>query len=242
MTTGRSGPSLVLYGETKKAADCTREHRAAILARHADARFPSLHAFAPYAAYVLTVDLVLYLGMGLDQIRRDRASHMVDIAYLYYLPFCMVFASGDRLHRQLMPFFAELGQAFLWAPDLKADLAQLLAYCDEHADGLRRAGLVSFLSQPPAGIENRITALWDQFLPSWRERDAAPPPSPPPTEDELMQRIKHMTETNDTLAEGAWTDDADFVVMQSRIPVEQGGIRLVPEGIEHGQGGDAAHD
>ncbi|MDE3100800.1 MAG: hypothetical protein KGJ98_01045 [Chloroflexota bacterium] len=55
-----------------------------------------------------------------------------------------------------------------------------------------------------------------------------------------MQRIKHMTESNDTLEEGEWTEEPDFVVMQSTIPVEVGGIRLVPEGIEHRKGGDAA--
>lgn len=216
-------------------------HRASILTRHAEARQPSLRVFAPYAAYVLTVDLVLYLGMGLDQIGRDRASHMVDIAYLYYLPFCMVFTSGDRLHRQLTPLFADLDQAFLWAPDLKDGLAQFVAYCDEHATELQRAGLISFLSQPPAGIKNRITELWDQFLPSWRERDTAAS-SPPPPEDEIMKRIKHMTETDDTFDDGAWTDDPDFVVMQSHIPVEQGGIRLVPEGIEFRKGGEGAEE
>lgn len=61
---------------------------------------------------------------------------------------------------------ADLGQAFLWANDLKADLAQLAAHCDEHADELQRKGLIGFLSTPPAGIENRVTALWDRFLPS----------------------------------------------------------------------------
>lgn len=217
-------------------------HRATILARHADARHPLLREFAPYASYVFMVDLVLYVGMGLGQIQRDRASHIVDVAYLYYLPFCMVFTSGDRLHRQLTPLVANLGQAFLWAPDLKADLAQLVAYCDEHADELSRKGLIGFLSTPPAGIENRITALWDQFLPSWRDPHDTSPPSPPPPEDELMRRIKHMTDSNDTLEEGEWTDDPDFVVMQSRIPVQQGGVRLVPEGIEHQNNSDAAPD
>jgi hypothetical protein len=233
-------PDRAVVSLALELLEVPQEHRATILARHSDARHPSLQTFAPYAAHVLTVDLVLYLGMGLDQIQRDRASHIVDIAYLYYLPFCMVFTSGDRLHRQLMPLVADLDQAFLWARDLKADLAQLVAYCDEHAEELKRKGLISFLSTPPAGIENRITALWDQFLPSWRKRDDAPPPSPPPPEDELMQRIKHMTESNDTLEEGEWTEEPDFVVMQSTIPVELGGIRLVPEGIEHRKGSDPA--
>lgn len=51
-----------------------------------------------------------------------------------------------------------------------------------------------------------------------------------------MQRIKHLTETNDTLDDGEWKNEPDFVVMQSTIPVEHG--RLVPEGTEHRKGGD----
>jgi hypothetical protein len=235
-------PDQAVLSLALEMLEIPQAHRGAILARHASARFPSLHAFAPYAAYIMTVDLVLYLGMGLDQIQRDRASHIVDIAYLYYLPFCMVFTSTDRLHRQLTPLFADLGQAFLWGPELKAGLAELLAYCEAHPNELRAKGLIGFLSKPPEGMANSITALWDQFLPSWRTSDDASPPSPPPPEDELMRRIKHMTETNDTLEEGAWTDEPDFVVMQSTIPVEQGGIRLVPEGIEHRQGSSAPNE
>lgn len=53
------------------------------------------------------------------------------MAYVYYLPFCMVFTSRDRPHRQLAPLFADLGQAFLWGTDLKDDLAEFPAYCDE---------------------------------------------------------------------------------------------------------------
>jgi hypothetical protein len=70
------------------------EHRADIEKRYAEASNPPFEEFAPYAAFVLKVDLVFYLGMKLSQISPDRPSNKVDVSYLYYLPFC----TSDWLH------------------------------------------------------------------------------------------------------------------------------------------------
>ena len=102
---------------------------------------------------------------------------------------CMVFTSTDRLHRQLTPLFADLGQAFLWGPDLKAGLAEPWRTARRTPMNFAR-GASSAPLEAARGIANSITALWDQFLPSWRTSDDASPPSPPPPEDELMRRIK----------------------------------------------------
>jgi hypothetical protein len=59
---------------------------------------PHFSIFAPYAAYVLTVDLFFYFNLAADLISSNRPSNKIDIAYLYYLPFCMVFTSKDNLH------------------------------------------------------------------------------------------------------------------------------------------------
>lgn len=59
---------------------------------------PSLQRFAPYTAHVFKVDPFYYLAMARGSISRERASNRADLAYLYYLPFAMVFISGDRLH------------------------------------------------------------------------------------------------------------------------------------------------
>jgi hypothetical protein len=60
---------------------------------------------APYAAHVMTVDLFFNLTVGSDLIGRERPSNKVDLAYLYYLPFCMLFVSNDRLHERYAPCF-----------------------------------------------------------------------------------------------------------------------------------------
>jgi hypothetical protein len=58
----------------------------------------------------------------------------VDIAYLYYLPFCMVFASSDNLHKRVVPLFLRPDQSFVEGPDLKADLKKI----DEHTRSFPR--------------------------------------------------------------------------------------------------------
>jgi hypothetical protein len=71
--------------------------RPRILKRWKEAGGPSLDEFAPYAAYSLLVDLFFYLSLDAGLISSERPSNRVDIAYLYYLPFCMIFTSGDSL-------------------------------------------------------------------------------------------------------------------------------------------------
>ncbi len=45
------------------------------------------------------------LFMPTQLLRDVKESHQIDLAYLYYLPFCSVFTSKDRFHRQIVPLF-----------------------------------------------------------------------------------------------------------------------------------------
>ena len=57
---------------------------------------PPLIEFAPYASFVLSVIIFYHVARLSDLISRKPVTIM-DISYLYYLPFCMVFTSSDRL-------------------------------------------------------------------------------------------------------------------------------------------------
>ena len=56
-----------------------------------------------------------------------KPSHHVDLAYLYYLPFCSVFTSKDNFHAQIVPLFLGPMQDFVNGIDLKEDLKKLNA-------------------------------------------------------------------------------------------------------------------
>ena len=153
---------------TLNALDVPTKMRGAIVARWRAAGGPALPEFAPYAAHVMTVDLVFNLALGADLISRDRPSNKIDIAYLYYLPFCMIFVSSDKLHARAVPCFLTSQQMFISGADLKQDLAKVDArYSSLPADVLAR-GIYEFAAYPPHG-DYLVTALWDRYLPKWRE-------------------------------------------------------------------------
>ncbi len=67
---------------------------------------PRVRDLAPYAASVLRLYLTFIGGLGRGFIG-PRPSHYVDLQYLFYAPFCMVFVSSDKFHREMWPATAE---------------------------------------------------------------------------------------------------------------------------------------
>lgn len=145
-----------------------------VLARWTAAGTPMIREFAPYFRYVFSVDLFFYLAMAADLISRGRPSHKVDIAYLYYLPFCMVFTSNDNLHAKVAPLFLREDQTFVKGTDLKADLNKLDQHYSSLPEEVKNQGLYRFASYPPADCSFLVTQLWDKHLPKWREHEAEP--------------------------------------------------------------------
>ena len=97
-------------------------HQSAIIRRWKLAREPFLFNFAVYANYIVGVDLFFEIALGADLISRDRKTNKIDMAYLYYIPFCNIFVSGDNLHERLAPYLITETQEFIKARDLKDEL------------------------------------------------------------------------------------------------------------------------
>ena len=92
--------------------DVPERGRDLIMQRWSESELPSLSSFAPYAAHVITVEIFFRILLEVNRISSDRPSNRLDIAYLYYLPFCQVFVSSDKLHRQCAPLFLRENQTF----------------------------------------------------------------------------------------------------------------------------------
>jgi hypothetical protein len=146
-----------------------RDAQARIVQRWQDAGRPKIGQFVPYFAFLYSVELFFYLGLASDLISRERPTNKVDFAYLYYLPFCKVFTSGDKLHERTVPLFVRPDQTFVRGTELKADLANLNAYYSALPDEVKRSGLHRFASSPPDDTSFLVTRLWDRYLPSWRQ-------------------------------------------------------------------------
>ncbi len=114
---------------------------------------------------MLTIEVFFHIALAAGLISPDRASNRTDIAYLFYLPFCMTFVSSDRLHRRTAPLLLRPDQEFVWGIELKADLARLDAhYKATLSEAERERGLIGLVGAPPADGDYLVTELWKRHL------------------------------------------------------------------------------
>jgi hypothetical protein len=178
-----------------------------IFERWQKAGSPPVRQFAPYFRHVYGVDLFFNLAVSADQISRVRpagkADNRVDIAYLYYLPFSMIFVSKDKLHRRVVPLFLRRDQSFVEGDDLKTDLRKLDDYYSELPDEVKTTGFHKFANYPPEDISFLVTRLWDKHLPKWRKFKAEKKPPDQSEHPRLiaeLNRIKKAAESSDPAA------------------------------------------
>jgi len=88
-------------------------------------RLTDVRSWAPYATSVARLGMVFCCCLTLRYITW-RPTNVLDLQYLFYAPFGMVFVSHDKLHQQLWPA-ATTAAEFVWGAELKADLKWYVA-------------------------------------------------------------------------------------------------------------------
>jgi hypothetical protein len=178
---------IVVTGYTKRAErlylaiqffDIPVETGHQILHRWEASGRPALHEFAPYAAYVLTIEIFFHVALGAQLIGSKNPSNRTDIAYLFYLPFSHIFVSSDRLHSRCAPLFLRPDQRFAWGFDLKADLKRLNGHYSLLPEDERQKGIITFARKPPIVDDYLTSQLYDLYDPGWRDEEPIPHFSP----------------------------------------------------------------
>jgi len=126
-----------------------------------------LKDFAPYASYCLRVLLVLLIATRVGHVRW-QPTNLLDVQYMYYLPFCMVFSSNDSLHKSLAPLIMREDQSFVGGEDLKADLRRLAAERDRLTETERSMLSWALGSHPPPAKDSIVYELWKRHLRPWK--------------------------------------------------------------------------
>jgi hypothetical protein len=199
---------------------------------------PPLVQFAPYTAHCLLVDVFFHVCIDKKLISPDRPTNRIDIAYLYYLPFVMMFASNDKLHARIAPLFMGEEQAFIWGGDLKTDLGRLDAHFSASAADVEKEGLFRVAGYPPDDETFLTTRLWRRFgmptRPAPEERD--PDALPKPTVEKLLAMVDQMKEAAKQTPRGRFAqseiDDPNHMVIERHVPLWRGKWRLLPAGVE----------
>lgn len=117
---------------------------------------------APYASSIVRLYLTFVGGLARGFIG-PRPSHYIDLQYLFYAPFCMVFVSGDRFHREMWGATSGIN-TFAWGQDLKNDLASRVTVRKQMTAEERRAKAKEYGFYPFEVEGSVITDVWRRYM------------------------------------------------------------------------------
>ena len=210
-----------------------REAHREIFERWSIDQYRPLAEYAPYAAHVLSVELFFQIALGAHLISAERPSNRADIAYLFYLPFSMVFVSGDKLHRLCARSFLRADQEFLWAPDLKAELARLNAEFSQFPSEERDKGLLTFAPSPIGSDDQLLPELWNRFTPGWRDLHASAPPISPEAERKIVAQLREFNSLpTESAIDAQNPSELDQVSISRMVPKKKGSWYLLPKDLK----------
>ncbi|MGZ0018006.1 hypothetical protein [Nitrosomonas sp. wSCUT-2] len=214
---------------------------APIVHRWSQAGFPPLAEYASYAAHVLMVEIFFQIALAANLISAERPSNRADIAYLFYLPFCHVFVSGDKLHRLCAPEFLRKEQDFVWAPELKGDLARINRELMVTSELERQVGLHKLAPRPPCNSSNIVVALWAKHTPCSAEEDVEKPPMSSETERKLVEHLKSFAKAPTDLEMASISiDELHSVAVERLVPARKGSWWLIPKKVADAEGCEEA--
>lgn len=206
-----------------------------ILTRWSAYNYPPLRIYAPYVAYVFTIEIFFQISLAANLISSVRPSNRIDIGYLFYLPFSMAFVSSDKLHKKCAPLFLRKNQRFFWGPELKECLRELNEYYSQLPEDERDKGVMSFASSPPIKGDYIIAQIWDSFFPSWRDPKGLGQTDKKHNHDELLAHIKKIQEAPTIPVEEVDFDNSDANIMsiERRVKRRKGSWFQVPKDLKH---------
>jgi hypothetical protein len=196
----------------------------------------SLAEYAPYAAHVISIELFFQIALAANLVGTMRASNRVDIAYLFYLPFCQVFVSRDRLHERCAPHFLRADQTFVWGDDLKAELHRLAEHYLKLPEEQREQGLMRFARTPPPDDAGSLVAqLWDCHLnASWRSRSGPAPPRDASLDAKVIAQLNRFSDAQPIPPAEVDFDpaEAEMVQVKRQVHKRKGSFWQLPKDIQ----------
>ena len=192
-----------------------------IFLRYERADRPPLNTFAPYAYYCLHIKTFFLLALMYDLVS-TRRTNTIDLEYLFYLPFCMVFSSSDKFHQALVPYFIRDDQRFVHGLDLKADLTHLAHDWSVNFHKDMKAWDAKYGSGPPENANSVVYRLWRELFPDWkpgaRRHSSA---SEPGKDKQLHEQLEEFNKAGALQETDFPSDDSkvDFIIRKHSISI-----------------------
>lgn len=189
---------------------------------------PALRAYAPYAAYLLTVELFFQVALASSLISADRPSNRCDVGYLFYLPFCSVFVSSDKLHRESAKQFLRTDQEFVWGPDLKADLKELNERYSYLSEEERERGMTRFAPCPTETTSSLVRNIWKRHTPIGLQGTSPSGSERPKLDAELLERLNKFQDSPAHAVDSENLPNLEMVSIKRMVQAKRGSWWQVP--------------
>lgn len=122
---------------------------------------PPVIRFAPYSYYYFRVNLIYIIASYQKLVKKGKkAKTHLDIQYLFYLPFAMVFTSADKELQKLVPYFLRENQEFITREELRNDCRIIDNFLTSMSDEETRAFYLEYGPYPPDLPDCRTSAIW----------------------------------------------------------------------------------
>ena len=168
----------------------------------------TLNTFAPYAYYCCQVSIFFNMGL-IHNVVSTKPTNRVDLEYIYYLPFCNAFCSGDKFHHMITPLFLRSNQSYFRKDEFKSDLAML-------SDDLHKHGPAGCERTP---AESPTAALWADL--NYRDMTEhgwiSPEQQDSNTNSQLVDFIKSRCDGKELNTGSLTGDHEDFVIKKTTI-------------------------
>ena len=98
-----------------------------------------------------------------NELISTRPTNWIDLEYCYYLPFCRVFLSDDKIHDSLVPYLIDKNQCYIKGSDIKKDLKRIL----ELKKTSTPEELKAMEREPPRVPDLIIYKIWERMFHKW---------------------------------------------------------------------------
>ena len=176
----------------------------------------SLNSTAPYTAYCVRAALIFHFALAFGLVS-TRPTNRIDLEYLYYVPFCNAFSSGDTFHRKMASLVIR-DQMYADRDELKADLKQLADWWSKLTNEQREEE--SPTSGPPENEKSVTHRAWQKVMrPGYRERSRQKM-KPPPEGFKSVADWKQLVDTSTPMNQPMQEDDCDFMIVKHSVRLD----------------------
>ncbi len=190
---------------------------------------PLISNYAPYAFHCIKTVLLFYFGL-INDLLSERDTNIIDLEYLFYLPFCMLFSTNDRFQELLMPYLIGDFQDFLPLRQLQSDLSKVRECVKEIPVNPDMPAKRKYEALKRSATS--FYAIWsrhlreDVFLERDRSKDYSPEEHKRIVSEVLKYRDGIQTEHFDS-------DDADFMIRETWLSLDD--LCICRSGLKFGE-------